>query len=167
MIRCAPSRDGVEAVLTGSCPAKLSEKRMHFVREKRDKPPGRGEGPGCGLVSGMGVPVLVYLEAPAKSFVLRRCSNFYFSRPHKLFRYSPARAFSLLLCTGECGEVRLFLRKSRVGIGCSVCTRSENALAARLSARDMPRRKRGRAGPQGAGRWYFPSCQDCSIKRTH
>src|SRR5271168_3323222 len=40
-----------------------------------------------------------------------------------------SRAFSLLLCTGECGEVRLFLRKSRVGIGCSVCTRSENALA--------------------------------------
>jgi hypothetical protein len=39
------------------------------------------------------------------------------------------RAFSLLLSTGKRGEVRLFLRKSRVGIGCSVCTRSENALA--------------------------------------
>ena len=33
-----------------------------------------------------GIPVLVSLEVPAKSFVLRRCSNFYFSRPHKLFR---------------------------------------------------------------------------------
>src|SRR5271156_3951904 len=38
--------------------------------------------------------------------------------------------FHFLLCTGECGEVRLFLRKSRVGMGCSVCTRSENALDA-------------------------------------
>src|SRR5271156_6417636 len=82
-------------------------------------------------------------------------------------RSGRARAFSLLLCPGECGEVRLFfhpsklacrgprffhpsklacrgprffhpsklacrgppvLRESRVGIGCSVCTRSENAL---------------------------------------
>jgi hypothetical protein len=36
------------------------------------------------------VPVLVSLDAPAKSFVLRRWSNFYFSRPHKLLRYFPA-----------------------------------------------------------------------------
>jgi hypothetical protein len=33
----------------------------------------------------------VFLEVLAKSFVLRRCSNFYFSRPHKLFR-RPASA---------------------------------------------------------------------------
>jgi hypothetical protein len=39
------------------------------------------------------------------------------------------RAFSLLLCTGKRREVRLFLRKSHVGSGCSVCTRSENAIA--------------------------------------
>ncbi len=32
------------------------------------------------------VPVLLSLEVPAKSFVLRRWSNIYFSRPHKLFR---------------------------------------------------------------------------------
>jgi hypothetical protein len=32
------------------------------------------------------LPVLVSLEMAAKSFVLRRCSNFYFSRPHNLFR---------------------------------------------------------------------------------
>ena len=38
------------------------------------------------------------------------------------------RAFSLLLCTGKRREVWLFLRKSHVGSGCSVCTRSENAL---------------------------------------
>src|SRR5271156_4124680 len=37
-------------------------------------------------------------------------------------------AFSLLLCTGKGGEVRLFLRKSRVEGGCPVCTRSENAI---------------------------------------
>src|SRR5271170_811644 len=37
-----------------------------------------------------GVPVLVSLDAPAKSFALRRWSNFYFSRPHKLLRYLPA-----------------------------------------------------------------------------
>ena len=39
------------------------------------------------------------------------------------------RAFSLLLCTVKRREVRLFLRKSHVGSGCSVYTRSENALA--------------------------------------
>src|SRR5271168_1832874 len=38
------------------------------------------------------------------------------------------RAFSLLLCTGKSGEVRLFLRKSRDGSGCSVNTRSETAV---------------------------------------
>jgi hypothetical protein len=38
------------------------------------------------------------------------------------------RAFSLLLCTGKCSEVRLFLRKSRAEAGCPVYTRSENAL---------------------------------------
>src|SRR5271155_1603759 len=38
------------------------------------------------------------------------------------------RAFSLLLCTGKRREVWLFLRKSHVGSGCSVCTRSETAL---------------------------------------
>jgi hypothetical protein len=37
------------------------------------------------------------------------------------------RAFSLLLCTVRFSEVRLFLKKSRVGSGCSVYTRSENA----------------------------------------
>ena len=42
----------------------------------------------------------------------------------------PLRAFSLLLCTVKPREVRLFLRKSHVGSGCSVYTRSENALAA-------------------------------------
>jgi hypothetical protein len=40
-----------------------------------------------------------------------------------------SRAFSLLLCTGGCGEVRLFLRKSRHGSRYSVSTRSENAVA--------------------------------------
>jgi hypothetical protein len=38
---------------------------------------------------------------------------------------------SLLLCAGERSEVRLFLRKSRDGIGHSVYTESENALACR------------------------------------
>jgi hypothetical protein len=42
------------------------------------------------------------------------------------------RAFSLLLCTGKCSEVRLFLRKSRDGIGCVVYTRSENAVGGQL-----------------------------------
>jgi hypothetical protein len=42
---------------------------------------------------------------------------------------SVTRAFSLLLCTAKRREVRLFLRKSHVGSGCSVYTRSENALA--------------------------------------
>ena len=41
-------------------------------------------------------------------------------------------AFSLLLCIGECSEVRLFLRKSRAGIGCFVYTRSENAVVRSL-----------------------------------
>jgi GTP-binding protein len=35
------------------------------------------------------------------------------------------KAFSLLLCMVEFGEVRLFLRKSHVGSRCSACTRSE------------------------------------------
>jgi hypothetical protein len=38
-------------------------------------------------------------------------------------------SISLLLCTGKSREVRLFLGKSRVGIGHSVYTRSENALS--------------------------------------
>jgi hypothetical protein len=37
------------------------------------------------------------------------------------------KAFSLLLCTVKRREVRLFLGKSHVGSGRSVCTRSENA----------------------------------------
>jgi putative addiction module killer protein len=40
-----------------------------------------------------------------------------------------AKAFSLLLCTGKRGEVRLFLRQSRVEDSCPVYTRSENAIA--------------------------------------
>jgi hypothetical protein len=44
----------------------------------------------------------------------------------------PLRAFLLLLCTGKCREVRLFLEKSRVGIGHSVYTGSENALTVSL-----------------------------------
>jgi hypothetical protein len=48
-----------------------------------------------------------------------------------LFPARHTRAFSLLLCTGKCREVRLFLGKSRAGIGHSVYTRSENALAAK------------------------------------
>ena len=44
-------------------------------------------------------------------------------------RYVQARAFLLLLCTGYCTEMWLFLRKSRTGIGHFVYTRSENALA--------------------------------------
>jgi len=47
---------------------------------------------------------------------------------------APFRAFSLLLCTGKCSEVRLFLRKSRAEAGCPVYTRSENALGARYGA---------------------------------
>lgn len=46
----------------------------------------RSDGPGCGLVSGMRCSRLGCLEVPAKSFVSRRWSNFYFPRPHKLFR---------------------------------------------------------------------------------
>jgi hypothetical protein len=38
------------------------------------------------------------------------------------------RAFSLLLCAVRFSEVRLFLRKSHVGSGGSVYTRSENAV---------------------------------------
>ena len=106
----------------------------HFIRDEKDRlirPSGRARARVLVAVwfQEWGVPVLVSLEAPAKSFVLRRWPNFYFSRPHS--------------CLG--------IRR----------------LATRLSAKDMPRRKGGRAGPQGAGRWYFPSCQDCSIKRTH
>jgi hypothetical protein len=41
---------------------------------------------GCGLVSGMQSSRLFSVEVAAKSFVLPRCSNFIFSRPHKLFR---------------------------------------------------------------------------------
>jgi membrane-bound lytic murein transglycosylase D len=37
------------------------------------------------------------------------------------------KAFSLLLCAGECSEVRLFLRKIRARTGCSGYTGSENA----------------------------------------
>ena len=44
--------------------------------------------------------------------------------------FGSSRAFSLLLCTVGFGEVRLFLRKSRVGSGCFVYTRSENAVIA-------------------------------------
>jgi hypothetical protein len=47
-----------------------------------------------------------------------------------LARRFDARAFSLLLGTGERSEVRLFLRKSRDVTGHSVNTKSENALAA-------------------------------------
>jgi hypothetical protein len=43
------------------------------------------------------------------------------------------RALSLLLCTVGFGEARLFLRNSRVGSGCFVYTRSENALVPSLS----------------------------------
>jgi hypothetical protein len=43
------------------------------------------------------------------------------------------KAFSFLLCTGECGEAWPFLRKGRDGIGNSVNTRSENALARRYA----------------------------------
>jgi hypothetical protein len=39
-----------------------------------------------------------------------------------------ARAFSLLVCTVELSEVRLFLRRSHVGNGGFVWTRSENAV---------------------------------------
>jgi hypothetical protein len=46
------------------------------------------------------------------------------------------RALSLLLCTGEGSEVRLFLRKSRAGIGHSLYTRSENALEKILAVYD-------------------------------
>jgi hypothetical protein len=40
-------------------------------------------------------PSLVSLEVAAKSFVFPRCSNFIFSRPHKLLRrgYLPAAGF--------------------------------------------------------------------------
>lgn len=59
---------------------------------------------------------------------------------------SVTRAFSLLLCTVKRREVRLFLRNSHVGSGCSVYTRSENALAqAPLASRgacNQPRTKR-------------------------
>jgi hypothetical protein len=40
------------------------------------------------------VPVFGFRGVAAKSFVLRRCSNFIFSRPHKLFRraiYFPSK----------------------------------------------------------------------------
>ena len=50
------------------------------------------------------------------------------------------RAFSLLLCTVKRREVRLFLRKSHVGSGSSVYTRSENALGI-----DWMRQELGRA----------------------
>jgi hypothetical protein len=49
-------------VVRGRGRAKLSEKRMHFVREKRDKPAGRG------FHAGMRV---------AKSFVLSKVLKFY------------------------------------------------------------------------------------------
>ena len=52
------------------------------------------------------------------------------SRSAGILRKGFIRAFSLLLCTVKRREVRLFLRKSHVGSGCSVCTRSENALVA-------------------------------------
>ena len=59
---------------------------------------------------------------------------------------SVTRAFSLLLCTVKRREVRLFLRKSHVGSGCSVYTKSENALArappASKGACDQPRTRR-------------------------
>src|ERR1700678_4554869 len=55
------------------------------------------------------------------TFTLDRCSN-------RDIR-SLLSAFSLLLCTFKLSEVRLFLRKSHVESICSVCTRSENALA--------------------------------------
>ena len=59
---------------------------------------------------------------------------------------SVTRAFSLLRCTVKRREVRLFLRKSHLRSGCSVYTRSENALAqAPLASRgacDQPRTRR-------------------------
>ena len=36
------------------------------------------------------VPVF-FVEVAAKSFISRRCSNFIFSRPHKLFRRAVCR----------------------------------------------------------------------------
>src|ERR1700691_644720 len=49
---------------------------------------------------------------------------------------SLSRALSLLLCAVESGEVRLFLRKSRVGSGRLVYTRSEHAVVGILVYRD-------------------------------
>jgi len=46
------------------------------------------------------------------------------------------RAFSLLRCTVEFSDVRLFLGKSRVRSGRFVCTRSENASSGTQAGRD-------------------------------
>ena len=48
-------------------------------------------------------------------------------------RFAGLECFSLLLCTVGLSGVRLFLRKSRVGNGRIVYTRSENAVAASVS----------------------------------
>jgi hypothetical protein len=59
----------------------------------------------------------------------------------------PTRAFSLLIYTVKFSEVRLFLRKSHVGSGCSVYTRSENAVVLRPASRNrICRAKLGRPG---------------------
>jgi hypothetical protein len=63
----------------------------------------------------------------------------------------PLRAFLLLLCTGKCREVRLFLGKSRAGIGHSVYTRSENALADFVAP--VCRKQRPRTPTSGVPLW--------------
>jgi hypothetical protein len=74
----------------------------------------------------------VLLDTDVFSFLARahdRRGDAY--RPYvqgKTVAISFIRAFSLLLWTGQDSEVRLFLRKSRVGGGRSVSTRSENAV---------------------------------------
>ncbi len=57
-----------------------------FIKDEKDRwirPSGRARARALVAVwfQEWGVPVLVSLEVPAKSFVLRRCSNFIFPAP--------------------------------------------------------------------------------------
>ena len=81
----------------------------------------RGGGPGLGFgVQECDVPILVSVVVAAKSFVFPRCSNFYFSRPHKLFRglisqlirfpAAPNQAPGMLSLVRPCGTAGM-LRK--------------------------------------------------------
>jgi hypothetical protein len=74
--------------------------------------------------------------------------------------FTLSRVFSLLLCTGKRREVRLFLRKSHVGSGCSVCTRSENALAEGLKPESDPQpatSAHARKAKNSAGTHHLPT----------